>query len=142
MKRAIIAFCLVFLFVFGLSVVSFADEGNLLLNGGFEAVSSSGMPENWHTNAYRSQAGYSRMTVTEEKAHTGLRSVVVENASSNDARFVYTVQVEPETLYRLSGYVLVESMQETGNGANFAVEDIYSFSEGLFDTNGEWEYLK
>ncbi len=140
MKRAITAFFAAFLLF--LYASASAGSENLLSNGGFEEVVASGMPEGWFASAYRNQAGYSRMAATDEFAHTGRYSVVVENASSNDARFTCTAKVNPESLYKLSGYVLVENMEDTGNGANFGVEGIYSFSEGLFDTNGEWQYLE
>ncbi len=140
MKRAIAFVCIVFLLLFSSAVI--AEENNLLSNGGFEKISSSGGPADWYLSAYRTQAGYSRIAVTEEKAHSGRYSAVIENASANDARYTCTVKVNPESLYRLSGYVLVESMEDTGNGANFAVEGIYSFSDGLFDTDGDWQYLE
>jgi len=138
MKRAILVVCVAFLLLFSAS--AYAD--NLIPNGSFEKVSSSGMPEEWYATAYRSQEGYSRMAASTAKAYSGQYSAVVENASSNDARFTCTVKVKPESLYRLSGYVFVEKMEDTGNGANFGVEGIYSFSEGVFDTNGEWKYIE
>ena len=141
MKRAIAIFCAALLVIISF-LTGAAAEKNLLPNGGFESIASSGMPEDWYATAYRSQAGYSRMTVTDEAFHSGSFSALVENASANDARFTCTVKVKPESLYRLSGYVRVESMQDTGNGANFGIEGIYSFSDGLFDTNGEWQYLE
>ena len=119
-----------------------AEEANLLANGGFETVDASGNPEGWYPVAYRTQEGYSRIAVTSEKAHSGQYSAVVENASANDARYTCTVSVEPSSLYRLSAYVLVESMEDTGNGANLGIEDIYSYSDCLFDTDGEWQYLE
>jgi len=142
MRRAIAVFGIVFILIFGVLGFAAADGTNLLKNGSFESTTDSAVPENWHTNAYRNQAGYSRMAVTDEIAHSGQKCILIENASSNDARFITTVKVKPETLYRLSGYVLVDSMQETGNGANFAVEGIYAFSDGLFDTGKQWQYLE
>lgn len=142
MKRALAVFCVVFLLVGMLCSVSLADDVNLIANGGFEELTDSGLPAEWYATAYRNQTGYSRMAATEEAAHTGRYSAVVENASSNDARFTCTVKVEPESLYRLSGYVLVDSMEDTGNGANFGIEGIYSFSDCLFETDGEWQYLE
>ena len=115
---------------------------NFLPNGGFEQIEENGRPTGWYETAYRDQAGYSRICASQDQAHSGRYSVLVENASANDARMTCTVSVEPESLYRLSGYVLVETMEDTGNGANFAVEGLYSASEGLFDTDGQWQYLE
>ena len=140
MKRVFLAGWIAFILFF--STAAFAKTENLLLNSGFEYVTASGMPEKWYVTSYRSQEGYSRLGITSEKAHSGQYSAVIENASSNDARFTCTVKVKPESLYKLSGYVYVEHMEDTGNGANFGIEGIYSFSEGLFDTAGDWKYLE
>ncbi len=142
MNRAVTAWFLCVAMIFAMLSGAYATEPqNVLKNGGFEDA-TAGEPDAWYAKAYRSQAGYSRIAVTDEQAHSGRYSAVIANVSSNDARYVCTVDVEPESLYRLSGYVLVEAMDDIGNGANFAIEDIYSFSDGLFDTNGEWQYLE
>lgn len=141
MKRAAAALCLV-LWLLCIAFPGFAETNNLLPNPGFEKTAGENQPADWYATAYRNQAGYSRMALTGEKAYSGQYSVVVENASSNDARFTCTVKVKPERMYRLSGYVLVESMEDVGNGANFGVEGIYASSEGLFDTNGQWKYME
>ncbi|MCE5342572.1 MAG: phospholipid carrier-dependent glycosyltransferase, partial [Eubacteriales bacterium] len=96
----------------------------------------------WYTSAYRTQEGYTRFEITGEKAHSGLYSAKITNANSNDARYVCAVEVKPETLYCVSGYILVDSMDAFGNGANLAVEDVYAFSDGLFTTGGEWQYVE
>ncbi len=143
MKKARAFLCLLALLCLLLPAAACAqDVGNLLTNGGFELVNAEGNPVSWYPTAYRNQAGYSRMTVTDQRARSGAYSAMVENASLNDARFTCSVRVEPESLYRLSGYVYVESMGEEGNGANLAVEDLYAFSDRLYDTGGEWRYLE
>lgn len=140
MKRICAFLCLALTLLACLTAT--AEEANLLANGGFEALDASGDPVDWYPTAYRTQEGYSRIAVTSEKAHSGQYSAVVENASANDARYTCTVSVEPSSLYRLSAYVLVESMEDTGNGANLGIEDIYSYSDCLFDTDGQWQYLE
>lgn len=117
-------------------------EDELLTNGGFETLLGDGAPADWYEKAYRTQIGYSRISVTDEKAHSGTHSASVENASLNDARYTCTVKVDPSSLYRVSAYVLVEAMDAFGVGANIAIEDIYATSEGLFDTGGEWKYIE
>lgn len=127
--------------LFALPNTAFAEE-NLLQNGGFELLNSKGEAEGWYENAYYDEVGYSQLSITTEKAHSGQYSALVENASSNDARFICSVSVKPNTTYKLSGYVFVESMEPGGNGANLAVEDLYAFSECLFDTTGQWQYVE
>lgn len=121
---------------------AFAEDYGLVENGGFEQLDEYHDPEKWYESTYHDEPGYSRLMITDEKAHSGTYSAMVENASLNDARFITTAAVKPNRYYRLSGYVLVESMGEEGNGANFGLEDIASSSIGLYDTNGEWQYLE
>ena len=139
MKRtlALLLFLLAVLF----PLLGMAEE-NLLTNGGFEQLDELGDPEGWYTNTYRNEAGYSRLQITDEKAHSGSYSALIQNASPNDARYITTVRLEPNSYYRLSGYVLVESMEDEGNGANFGIEDLYASSTGLYDTDGQWQYLE
>lgn len=141
MKRAI-AVLLSFLLVLSAWALCLAETKNLLANGSFEQLDGSGNPIDWYANAYRGQAGYSRIAVTDAKAHSGRYSAMIENASSNDARFICTADVKPQALYRLSGYILVDHMEDVGNGANLALEGIYAFSDCLFDTAGEWQYVE
>ncbi len=119
-----------------------AAGDNLVENGGFETVAADGLPQGWYTSAYRTQEGFSRFTVTDEKAHSGRYSARVENANPNDARFVCVVPVEPSSMYRVTGYIWVESMQEGGNGANLAVEGVYANSTPLFSTGGQWQAVE
>ncbi len=143
MKQKVLSGLLFLLLLVGLCAgFASADGDNLLNNGGFELVGTSGEPSDWYTVAYRTQEGYSRLQVTTERAHSGQYSAKITNANDNDARYACTVQVKPETLYCVSGYLLVDSMEDYGNGANLAVEDVYAFSEGLFDTGGEWQYVE
>ena len=143
MRKTRAFLCLLTAFIYMLPALAFAgDAASLLTNGGFERLTPAGEPVDWYATAYRNQEGYSRIAVTDAKAHTGRYSALVENASLNDARFTCAVKVEPESLYRLSGYVLVDGMGEEGNGANLAIEDIYAFSDRFYDTAGEWKYVE
>ena len=134
----VFALVLILGFVFG----ALAEETNLVPNGGFEDIDSQNNPMSWYVVVYRNQTGYSRVTVTDEKAYAGKYSALVHNASENDARFVCDVAVEPESLYRFSGYILVEHMGNAGNGANLALEDLFAFSIPLGNTGGEWKYVE
>lgn len=127
--------------LFVLPQAAFA-QSNLLSNGGFEIVDANGDAADWYRNAYYDEVGYSRLSITDQVSHSGNYSAMIENASPNDARFVCTVKVKPSSLYKMSGYILVESMEPGGNGANFAMEDIYAVSDCLFDVTGQWQYVE
>jgi Gpi18-like mannosyltransferase len=142
MKKWITGFLLAILLSSLFSGFALADGANLLANGGFENVGTAGEPDGWYTNAYRTQEGFTRFEVTTEKAHSGQYSAKITNANLNDARYSCTISVKPETMYRVSGYILVDTMEDSGNGANFAIEDVPSYSECVYDTQGEWKYVE
>ena len=138
MRKLLFGFLIV-LMLFGCAS---ADSTNLLKNGGFEDVSTSGMPENWYTVSYNEITTNTLFEVTGEQAHSGAFSAKIVNANLNDARFVTIARVEPESVYRLSGYILVNEMDDVGSGANFALEGVYARSQSIYDTNGEWKYVE
>lgn len=127
--------------VLALMPTGMAEETNLLVNPGFEELGSDGLPSGWYTDAYVAQAGYTTYAVSDE-AREGQHSAVVNNIGMNDARFVQRVRVEPESLYRLSGWIKVEDMVDSGRGANLSIEGVYVFSESVYDADGQWHYVE
>ncbi len=119
-----------------------ADGDNLLKNGSFETINAAGMPDDWYTVSYDSIGGNTQFSVTDEQAHSGSYSAKIVNQNLNDARFVTVANVKPESVYRLSGYILVEDIADAGAGANFALEEVYARSDGVYDTNGQWRYVE
>ena len=114
-----------------------ADSSELIFNGDFELLDGEGVPEGWYTDSYDLQPGISLFSVEEETDPLFIHTAVIQNLSLNDSRFAQAVEVEPETLYCLSGYILAET-DESGHGANLSVEGVYSFSEEFYHTEGEW----
>ncbi len=117
---------------------SFAQDDNLISNGGFEIISSNGLPDGFYTDAYNNQPGFTFYTISEEKAHSGNKSISIYNINPNDARFATTLSVKPNTVYHLEGYILAEGIPNEGKGANLSIEGVYSFSQSLYETYGEW----
>lgn len=119
---------------------SCASADNLLKNGDFSALDQDGMPEEWYTDAYYTETGYTLFSViTGDKQHPVIAEI--RNIGENDARFAQTVSVEPETLYCLSGYIRADDITG-GHGANLSVEGVYAFSEKVYETNGEWQFIE
>ncbi len=121
--------------------ISLADETNLLVNPGFEDVSEENLPIGWFSDAYLKREGVSMFDIQEE-AHSGSRSIQIQNLDMNDARFAQTVIVEPRTMYRLSGWIKADGISDTGHGANLSIEGVYVFSEGLYGTVEDWRYVE
>lgn len=134
--KKIVLFILSILIICNISIA----EGNLLLNSGFETLNSKGLASNFYTDAYRDPSFISIFKIA-QKAHTGKHSAYIRNAGLNDARFVQTRAVEPNSFYKLSGYIMASGIKE-GKGANLSIEGVYTFTEPIYDTNGQWQYVE
>ena len=131
---------MIFLFVLIMIPFSCGLAENLLENGDFQAVDEEGLPEYWYTDAYVLEPGFTVFSMGED-AETKAKTVEIRNIGKNDARYAQSVEVEPETLYCLSGDILAEEITG-GHGANLSIEGIYAFSEKLYDTDGEWRHIE
>lgn len=115
-----------------------AESGReLLANGNFSRLEENGLPEAWYTDAYHFGAAYTDFEVAEHAGPNQQHALHITNHELNDARFAQTVPVEPDSVYCLSG--LIKTQAAGGHGANLSVEDVYTFSNHLYDTEGEWQ---
>ena len=120
-----------------------ADSVNLLLNGSFEEgnYSPTGIPDNWWKDVF-DPSGVLLWDDTQSLG--GNRSVKINAATPNDARWVQTVNVEPNTRYLVSGWIKTEnvghSAQAEDTGASLGIFGTYQRSVGLFGTN-DWTYV-
>jgi murein DD-endopeptidase MepM/ murein hydrolase activator NlpD len=112
---------------------------NLLMDGGFEEGSTS--PNWWTKDAWT--LSYSTFTWDDSQKHSGNKSVKISNNTANDARWIQTVSVQPNSDYRLSGWIKTENVSHTlesvDAGANLSVLGEYEYSTPLFGTN-DWTY--
>jgi len=127
------------------SLISQADNTavNLLINGGLEDgyYWPEGSPTGWVRDAYNPQAVF---TWDNTQAHTGSRSMKITGPVPSDARWIQTVNVQPETIYVLSGWVKTENVSHTDSlvdaGANLCLYGTWTRTPGLFGTNG-WTFV-
>lgn len=110
---------------------------NLLKNSGFEELDEAGMPRDWLSDAYNRLPRFSQFESVEGQSGRG---VLVRNLERNDARFMQTVAVLPNTIYRLSGYVNASVLD--GRGASLSIADVYQVNESVMDTGGAWQFLE
>ena len=118
-----------------------ADGENLLANPSFEELDSDGLPVGWYTDAYINDAAYTLYTTSRE-GEDGGTCAVIYNFGANDARFAQDVEVEPDSLYRLSGYLRADVVEDIGWGANLSVEGVYLDVDSWFSSDGEWVYTE
>ncbi len=114
------------------------DEGSLLYNGDFSIqAETAALPAGWSFDAYDVSTAEAYIETDE----TYGAAVVVINYDENDARVCQSVDVAPETCYRLSAMIRTEDVSG-GAGAtlsidNYALDGTYCYSDNLSGTN-EW----
>ena len=112
-----------------------AEADNLILNGGFDAADGD-VPDGWRKDMWLTDVGVSLLSVDAD-GYDGA-CVTVENVDANDARFAQTVKVVPNAVYRLSGMIRAEGCDEDGYGATLSIQDLFVYTDGVYDTGGEW----
>lgn len=114
---------------------------NLVINNGFEE-DRLGLLSMWSTEAWVNTADAVRFFTTEQLHHSGKRSFVIANLQKNDSRGVQWVTVKPNTLYRLSAWVMAQDVDSAGIGANISVLGSTSAAGDLKSTGGKWVYVE
>lgn len=135
-KRLLVTI-LVLLFALAIPVMGLADGENLAKNGDFEKL-SSGLPDGWEFKAYVDDGVTSNYYVDND-AERGVVMRIVNN-SENDARFIQTVKVKGNTVYKFSCYVKTKDVVG-GAGANIGFEEITDHSESVTETS-DWKLIE
>jgi len=117
-----------------------SDAVNLAVNESFEDTDAgTGLPLGWSTDAWLQGADDTAFTVETEGAKTGRNCVRIVNNVANDARFIQTIEVEPDAHYRLSAYIRASGVPEDGVGASFGVMDMQGSLLDIDETFGKWQ---
>lgn len=116
-------------------------DGNLLINGDFEAAASD-MPDGWITQAWIDDSGVTRYGVDRNVSYSGKQSAYIHSNGDNHARLLQRVKVKSKTTYRISGYVKTEGIGADAAGAHLYIEGVAVHYPEFHDTNGAWAYLE
>ncbi len=115
---------------------------NLILNSSFEEgdYSPTGTPTYWERDAWRFSSDIFNWDDTQSR--TGDKSVKIDAQVINDARWLQTVDVEPNSWYFLSGWIKTENVAhaapgEVDAGANLMLFGTWERSAGVFGTK-DW----
>lgn len=120
----------------------------MLLNGGFEEgnYSPTGTPDNWSEESFAAEEsfGSAEFLWDDTESFEGNRSAKLTVTTPSEARWVQTVNVQPHTNYRVSGWIKTENVgngtQDPGMEANLAL--LLNWNQrpiALFGTN-DWTY--
>ncbi len=126
--------------IVALSTVAFAeDDADALNNGDFEEINSQGeLPDGWFSEMWHTEEGYTYITVEDINGNSTIK---ISNEYENDARIAQNVKVKANKTYRLSGWIYTDGISG-GQGANLSFEDIMETSDGVYSSNGEWQYVE
>ncbi|MDD4796956.1 MAG: phospholipid carrier-dependent glycosyltransferase [Eubacteriales bacterium] len=116
-----------------------AEDGALLHNGDFEQGSSDVPLESWYYDAWETEEGFTQAGWAYDEQRGGTVAYIT-NRENNDARWCQQVNVEPESYYRLSGYIMAVGADGDW-GATLALDDTYAHTAALYDTAG-WQYVE
>jgi hypothetical protein len=119
----------------------YTKEKNIIKNGSFE-IERAGYIAHWATEAFLNIDEAVRFFITDRDAFEGEKSYGIANIQPNDSYITQWVEVEPDSLYRLSGWIKVGRVSGAEIGANISVLGIRGSSKSLLNTNGQWEYVE
>ncbi|MFD0670438.1 phospholipid carrier-dependent glycosyltransferase [Cohnella sp. GCM10027633] len=123
--------------VFGRETFAAESGRPMEVNGAF-AADAAGQPEGWRQDGYLSAGEASVLEIIGSGGADGGAFAKVMNREPNDARWIRSVAVKPDTFYRLSAYVRAEVAPGAEKGANLSVLGIIDTSADFLHTDGQW----
>lgn len=114
-----------------------AQEENLIVNPGATLAEGETVPSGWIPDMWDASMGASYLNAAAE-GPDGSDCLHIRNNTANDARFWQAVAVEPMTLYVIRAKIRASGCGTDGVGANLSVSETFSYSEPVYETNGEW----
>jgi hypothetical protein len=132
----------IFLFFFLLYLFPcYAQNKNLIKNGSFE-TERSGYVVQWNTEAYLNNDQSVRFFMSDKEYYDGKKSFGIANLKPNDSKIIQWVEVEPDSLYRLSCWIKAKNITGAQVGANISVLGVKGSSDSVLDTRDEWVYVE
>jgi dolichyl-phosphate-mannose-protein mannosyltransferase len=134
--KAVVIIWVVLLLLCGIQPPVSAE--NLVQNGDFETIAAGKWGTGWAVDFWKPG---SKSGITDQKSHTGKYAAFIQAKDANDLRLVQKITVEPDTVYRFSGWVATRQVTPGGNGANLCVMGGFNHSNVLTGDN-EWQQLE
>lgn len=117
------------------------EQVNLVFNPGFEEPSQGSVPPGWVADAWQEGATFASDNT---QAHSGQSSARISASEPNDARWVQTIPVVPNTQYILSGWVKTENIElvdgPVETGASLSLQNTWEHTTGVVGTTDDWTY--
>ncbi|MBU1026464.1 MAG: hypothetical protein KKA31_01915, partial [Candidatus Margulisbacteria bacterium] len=98
-------------------------------------------PKEWQVEAWKDEEAICAYAVTSKVKYQGNYSARIEHDGLADSRFVQEVEVEPDTFYKLSGWVRTENVGRDVRGAYLEIQGTGLRTEVLSGTTG-WQKIE
>ncbi len=120
--------------------LKYLNQPNRVQNGSFEKAHGN-KPKGWKVEAWKAEEAICAYSVTSNVRRLGKYSARIEHDGLADSRFVQEVEVEPDTFYKLSGWIKVDSVAKDGRGAYLEIQGTGLKTEVLSGTTG-WQKVE
>ncbi len=114
-------------------------QSNLLANPDMEEAAGDTVA-GWSQWEYNRNSG--QFLQASDVSHSGNKSAKLVCPAENDARFVQSVNVKSDTLYRIAGWIKTENVGEKVLGANLSLLDTFIVSQDVKGTSNDWVYVE
>ncbi|MBN2441395.1 MAG: glycosyltransferase family 39 protein, partial [Spirochaetales bacterium] len=134
---------LLIVFLFGCSGPIDESE-ELIVNGNFENKTGD-IPTAWRTDAYEISRRTIHFSVKSGSAHSGNFYAAIENVTAADSRLIQNVKVEPNSYYKLSGWLKGEDVPSDGRGpkgANISIIGVVASTGNIKNETDKWTYVE
>jgi dolichyl-phosphate-mannose-protein mannosyltransferase len=138
-KLSVICFLMLLIIQFVFPLNCFAQGENLVINPDFEDDSLANV---WIADCWDKTEGVTQFSLETSQASSGQKSALIINNSANDSRYKQTINVKPNTYYRMSCWIKTENVGTEQKGANISIENSTDTSKDLKGTNNYWEYIE
>jgi Gpi18-like mannosyltransferase/4-amino-4-deoxy-L-arabinose transferase-like glycosyltransferase len=118
-----------------LAAATGARAQSLVRNGAF-TDGSGDAPAEWTTDQWSTTLG---TTFEWRRSPSGPGVVAIRNPAPNDARWTQTVRVQPDTWYRLSGWVRAVGVSTSGFGGSLAVLGGFENTREIEGPDSGWQ---
>ncbi|MBN2536618.1 MAG: carbohydrate binding domain-containing protein [Spirochaetales bacterium] len=112
-----------------------SEDNNLLVNGDFEYRELTG----WEKEVWN-EGGV--IESTDQKVYNGKYALKIYSGTvENDVRLIQEVPVEPDSYYRLSGWIASENVERGKVGANICIMTGFDYTGDVAGTE-DWKYYE
>lgn len=138
MKKFLLPILSAILLTLSLCSVSSAEGNNILKNPSFEDADK---PYSWDQDIWEASDGQKEIKVVNNVFHTGKQCAAIINTKEGDSRLKQTIDVESDSIYKISGWIKTENVGDTQKGANFSILMLQITSTDVKGTT-DWKYIE